>query len=263
MILFAFMLPVIVGFLALSIAASIELNAQATLDQAVLTAAVGASSDACMSSPYPYDLYECTTGISAGSYKAAGVETAGGNLPQPPFTSSGGLPFTTANTICPPANCITIEHNFAQQSVDFIVKKILQADYPGFTIINCPVATPCATLVPNNTTIVFQDQVSYWYFLDQDDVTGGDVPSENFEPGGDYTPQLNVADGGSAPGTDSGSPNEGLVCPATQTSTFQQFSRSITVSVWSKFQNPFAGVLGINTQGLETSHHTFGCGGGV
>src|SRR5437870_5534805 len=80
MVLFALMLPVVIGFVGLSLAGSIFLNTKSALDQSTLVAAQAASSDACMTSKYSFDIYQC--------YGTSGV------LPGPPFNPVG-LPNST------------------------------------------------------------------------------------------------------------------------------------------------------------------------
>jgi hypothetical protein len=286
MVFFALILPVLVAFVALSLAASISLNTKAALDQASLTAAIAASGDSCMSSPYAFDLYECTSG---GAYPAT-LDGGIGQLPQPPFINP---PFTASGTVCRNpagvlvASCVVQERAVAEASASQEIRKILTADYPGFTITQCgnPVpACPPGTPVPNNKTIVFSAAVSYWYYFDTDDVPASgtfstsDTPPPNMvaSPGSwDVNPGLDVASGGiaapDAPGSGDqdainasgvpvgGSPSKSsdLVCPSTGA-----FGREIQVQLWTQFNNPFGGVLGIGKLGLSSSAHSFGCGGG-
>jgi hypothetical protein len=102
MVMFALLIPVFIGFLALSLAASIELDTKASLDQAAITAAVAGSSDACMASQYAFEIYECKSRVVQGEYGAGaggyGIETDNKQLPQPGFTTTGG--WTPVNTKC-------------------------------------------------------------------------------------------------------------------------------------------------------------------
>jgi hypothetical protein len=181
------------------------------------------------------------------------------------------------------AYCVIVEHDLALQSADAVVKQVLSADYPGFTVVTCPgetsaatdanpntapapvttSAAACAAMVTNNNTIVYQDQVSYWYYSDTDDppnpgsaagsTAANDVPTDDLDSGN----TLNLGGGGTADtgGSDAG-PGSALACPATK-----QLGRLVTVQIWTRFNTPFGGVLGINQVGLTTSANSYGCGG--
>ena len=192
MVMFALVLPVMAGFLGLSMAASIEMDTRASLDEASLNAAVAASSDACMTSSTSYDLFECTAGGVQSMYTAAvnlapGDEpldpTLTGLLPTPPFTPGPGCSahWYPSCTQCPTSNnsaynalpdtnyCITDEQTIALASANWTVAHVLTDDYPGFTVSPCPAAPPYtqANCTPtNSTTIYYGVRVSAWYFYD-------------------------------------------------------------------------------------------------
>ena len=163
-----------------------------------------------------------------------------------------------------------------------MVKQVLQADYPSFNIVTCPgetspnddppasgtappTTTPaasaaaCAAMV-TNSTIVYQDQVSYWYAADTDDplsgsyTAAGDMPTDDLDP----MNTLDLDTGGTADvtGADGGPSAGSEVCPASG-----QLGRKVTVQVWTNFNSPFGSILGISHQGLSTNASSYGCGG--
>jgi hypothetical protein len=194
----------------------------------------------------------------------------------------GGGPVTTPafhpiNTSCSGSlnpHCVMVEHDLALQSADASVKQVLSADYPGFTVKTCPgetgvtaatSASACAAMVTSDNIIVYQDQVSYWYYADTDDAPGAtaanstaqnDTPTDDLKTG----ETLDKPSGGHADttGIDGGTPPapDPLTCPATN-----QLGRLITVQIWTHFNTPFGGVFGINNIGFTTTANTYGCGG--
>lgn len=292
MLLFALMLPVLLGFVALSMAASSLLNARNKLDHTTLAAAIGASSDSCMVSSYAFDLYKCQNPAAQPSYAAhAGWADS---LPQPAFTSSGSM-IPAVGTICSDASqCVGSsdgtcspspcdEHSAAQASADTVVAQVLQANYPGYTVTNCPLpatASTCAGLV-SSTNIEYQVWVSYWYYYDTDDQansqyvppsasSNGSAPvATQDKPSDDGGGNLTSANGG-LPVTDNdgdlSTNTSNLLCPATfdthagsPTFGFTKFVRSVTVVVWTEYSNPFSGILGIGASGMRAAATTAGC----
>jgi hypothetical protein len=298
MFLFALLLPVILGFLGLAMAASMLLDARAKLDEASLSSAVAAASDACMSSPYAFDLLACshhpTTSYPA-AWTAPGATSA--TLPPPLFTSSNGTytpnTVTCSDLVTPPNDCVEREWAVAQDSAADSVSQVLAADYPNLgTPVSCPQGNTAAQCLASLTSsnIVFQAKVSYWFYYDSDDV-GGAVSTECstcYNASSDRPPDdiYNLAGLGpnscpnSCPGDanpagdgdgDAGpvppaAPPAHLVCPVTY-GTYPgppvvnkaQFARQITVNVWLQSTNPFSGVVGLPNTTMESSVTTYGC----
>ena len=281
MFLFALLLPVILGFLGLSMAASALLDARAKLDEASLSAAVAASSDSCMSSAYSFDLLACshpTPFPYPASWTTPPSTTA--QMPQPPVTT--GAPFYPATTLCsdsPSTACAITEHTAAQASAEDSVTQVLQADYPNLTVTKCaatvaPATAPCSPMTGSN--IEFQAEVSYWYYYDYDDAPGAPLTACSnacYDPAV-ATPSDDAfaLNSGSTPG-DVNSDNDGdcctvspavpghLVCPATYNFATgkAQFARQIVVTVWVQATNPFAGVIGIPNTVMTSATTTYGC----
>ena len=274
-VLFALLLPVVVGFLSLSIAASIELNTRAELDGAALNASIAASGDGCMSSPDIFDLFECTGPTT--SY--AGIETPAGSglLPQPPFTKFGPNWYPNLTLCGAVGQCVVKEQQQAQNSADDVISKILQAEYPSYTITPCgtlthPAVCPTTTSVLNNNTVYYRDYVSYWYYVDTADLPCPITTTPPCQPSAanDNTafPQdLSSATGGTIASngdSDTAASPSSLVCPESATLVPPApplAGREIAITVWIRFNNPFAGVLGIGNVGLSSTNVAFGCGG--
>lgn len=264
MLLFALVLPVIMGFVALSMSASMLLNAKAKLDEASLTSAIAASSDACMSSPYGFDIYACTTGNP--TYPS----TWNGSIPGPPFVG-GPIPQATVCTdrntglAANPPLCLVVEHDVAQTTAEAAVRSVLQADYPNLSIYTCPDGTPASTCSSssnvNGGSMAFQVNVSYWYYYDTDDIPATPPTNWSDTPSNDIpvaSPLTSPSGGTLAPSGDNdavpATSASTLVCPATG-----QAGRQVIVTVWGQYQNPFSGLIGIGTTLLQSSQTGYGC----
>jgi hypothetical protein len=225
---------------------------------------------------------------SAGT-GAAGIVVVTTTGVSVPATVPTFYPINTQCNTPPTTFCVVVEHDMALYSADTTVRNILAADYPGYTVVLCPgetdhnvsgylghgvapsggsptakaVADPtvsCAGLVTNNTTIVYQNQVSYWYYYDTDDLPASgdtattDVPSDDLLVG----QTLDYPDGGNAVPPDAGDTSTGssLTCPATS-----QLGRLVNMQIWTHFNAPFGGVLGINRVAFSATANSYGCGG--
>ncbi|MGC8461633.1 MAG: TadE/TadG family type IV pilus assembly protein [Candidatus Dormibacteria bacterium] len=153
--LFALMLPVIVALMGLSVTGEIYLNAKSSLDQATITASLAASGDACMSSTYSYEQFNCqgATGALNSSYQADGLSP----LPFPPT---------------PPQ--VLAEHQLALQTAQQYAASVLQRAIPQYTLdpTPCPegaLPTTCEGMLTTQH-MVYQVNVSYQYYYDYDDI---------------------------------------------------------------------------------------------
>ena len=296
MLLFALILPVILGFIALSMSASLLLNAKAKLDQSALSSSVSAASDACMSSKFSFDIYKCSAGTSTNDYN---TPTWSVNLPEPPFPGSGAPNgFICNNTDPAPYNkCLMQEHQAAQDSAEFNVQQVLSGDYPNLTVVKCPADNSypdTATCQPmsNSNTVAYQVNISYWYYYDTDDCPGGSCgtgppPTSSNDNQTDDIPlgqALSGASGGHLPCYDTvpGTPDcvtylpdepalsnsdfypvpagatSSLICPATG-----QGGRQVSVTIWFEYDNPLSGLLGIGRTNMASTQISYGCSSGT
>lgn len=275
MVLFALVVPVLTAFAALAITASLSLTTKAHLDEAALTAAIGASGDACISSPYGFDLYKCQSAAATPIYAAHP-----GPLPGPPFTPivPGQLYPTNTNCTDPTSgstySCVITEQQAAYASATATATAILAGDYPNRTITTCQgnnglvpgwSASACGGLATTSNVVV-QADVSYWYYFD-DYTPGNDIPA-TVGPTTDLPSDDATSLAGATGGQYLSPPDDGdtfplaeattkAVCPA---ASKPEFSRRVVVTVWLMVSQPLGAFLNQRTTLLHATSTSYGCG---